>query len=148
MAIVSDIVTNIKAVAAAQLGGNYKELIYFYDVSKNDERTGRLGYAVRPLNADTAPTVTRTYTLDHEFELILADTFARGGVGDAEKQTALLTMYDQADEIFKDMVNTHLSLPTTVLNVYSPRLSEPEFFEASKLVVLRMQFTVKYRSNL
>lgn len=144
---VSQILTQIKAIIAAELGNTYTELPRIYDLSKSDLRRARLGYGVRPLDATPAETVVRAYTLDHGFEIILTDTIARDD-SDAQRETVLNTMYDKADEIFKDLVNQKINLATFVMNVSQPSLSEPEFIDENKLVILRMQFIVKYRSAL
>jgi hypothetical protein len=102
---------------------------------------------VRPLDASPTQGVNRTYNMDHRFELILGDTIARAE-NDSQHLTSLQTMYDAADEIFKDLVQTKIGLPTLVLNVFDPSLSEPELLDENKIVILRMQLTVKYRSSL
>lgn len=144
---VSDIITQVKSIAAAELGATYQELRYVYDVSGNDIRAGKLAYGVRPLEAETVAGVTREYTLNHRFELILTDTIARAN-SDEDAQAALGTMYNKADEIFRDMVKSKINLASVVLGVFEPSMSEPEFFNEQKLVVLRMQFTVRYRAAL
>lgn len=145
--IVEQIITGVKAVAVAQLGSTYREIPFVYEVEKNNVRTAHLGYGLRPLAADFTTSVNRSYALDHRFELILTNSVARTD-SNAQHLTALNTMYDQADEIFKDLVQTKVGLPTLVLNVFDPSLSEPELLDENKIVILRMQFTVKYRSSL
>jgi len=145
--IVQNIITEAESLAATTLGGTYQRLEFIYDVGKNNVRNAALAYGVRPLAAIPAETINKVYTLDHDFELVLTDTIARA-VSDDERRTALNTMYDKADEIFKAMVNTKINLASTVLLVSSPSLSEPEFLDDHKFVILRMQFTVKYRSAL
>lgn len=145
--IVQDILTQTKALAATTFGATYQELRYVYDVAKNDIRSGRLAYGVRPLSAATSAGVTRVYTMDHVFELVMTDTAARTD-SDENAEDALNVMYSKADDLFKAMVNTKISLASTVLNVFNPSISEPEFIDDQKLIVLRMQFTVMYRSAL
>jgi len=116
-------------------------------VEKNNLRDAKLAYGVRPLDAANAATLTRSYTLDHGFEVILTDTFARGD-SDKQREDSLKVMYDKADEIFKNLVNHKINLASVVLDIQDPSLSEPEFLDDSKFVILRMQYVVKYRSNL
>jgi hypothetical protein len=78
---------------------------------------------------------------------MLTDTIARDD-SDAQRETVLNTMYNKAHEIFKDLVNQKINLASFVMNVSQPSLSEPEFIDDNKIVILRMQFVVKYRSNL
>lgn len=148
-ATVKNILDAWRSTSATSLGAGYQLLAHVYDVSKNNIRQARLAYGVRPLKADPVTTVNRTYTLDQTFEIILTDTVARAADTDAQVTTVLETMYNKADEIFKLAVNTHLALPTQVLNVFDPRLLEPEIIDGeTKVVVFRMQATVKHRSSL
>lgn len=143
--IVQNIMTNIEASAVTILGASYQKLLFTSDVSKNDSRHIALAYGVRPLSAASSISITRAYTLDHTFELILTDLVARY-ISDAEKAIIINIMYDKCDQLFVSMVNSKLSLPASVLSVSSPSISEPEFLEDQKFVVFRMQFVVKYRS--
>jgi hypothetical protein len=145
--IVEQIISGVKTVAADQLGATYQEIPFVFEVEKNNVRTARLGYGVRPLEANFTTSVNKTYALDHRFELVLSDTIARTD-SNVQHLAAINTMYDKADEIFKDLVQTKVGLPTLVLNVFDPSLSEPELLDENKIVILRMQFTVKYRSSL
>lgn len=146
--LVTDILTNIKSVMATTLGGTYQEIPYVYDLSKNNDRTAELGYSARVLDGTPASGVNRVYTMDHRFELILTHSIVRGGSQDTNITTAITTMHNKADEIFKAMIHTKISLSSTVLDISVPTFSEPEIFERQKIVALRFQVTVKYRSAL
>jgi hypothetical protein len=145
--IVQDIIDNSKSLALTILGPTYKELRFVYSVDKNDIRSAEKAYSVRPLDASEADSTVRVYTVDHRFELVLTDTIGRSD-DDSQRTDALNTMYDMVDEIFKEFINKKLNLAATVLNVFGPNISEPEFVLDNKLVILRMQYTVKYRSAL
>ena len=146
----ADIVKRIRDeaedIAEATLGSGYQKLRHVFNVEKNDLRNTRLGFRVRPLGAIPATTVTKTYTLDHDFELVLTDYAARTD-NDLQRIESLDVMYDKADEIFKDYINSKINLADIVLLVDSPTLLEPEFVNDNKVIVLRMQFTVKWRSD-
>lgn len=144
---VTQITNETKSIASSTLGVEYKELRFVFDVAKNDIRSAEKAYGVRPLSAVTAESVTRFYTLDHEFELVLTDTIGRSD-DDTQRQDAINIMYDKADEIFKAMIHTKINLASFVLNVTSPSMSEPEIINDNKFVILRMQYNVKYRSAL
>lgn len=146
--LVSQILTQTKSIVSTELGASYSEIPFIYDVEKNDLRRASLGYGVRPLGAISNPTVFKSYTLDHEFEIILTQVFARAGTNDSQVEEAFNTMYDKADELYSNLLATKINLPTIVLNVQEPSLLEPEVLSDNKLGVLRMQYTVKYRKNL
>lgn len=144
--IVSNIVSGIRTVASNQLGANWQTLRNWYEVEKNDIRSAAQAYNVRPLAVSPSDGTMRFYTVDQVFELILTDVITRGH-GDSERETTLLELYNQADEIFKDLHNTKVNGTAGVLLVGSPSISEPEFLEEKKIVVLRMQFVIKYRGE-
>jgi hypothetical protein len=146
-AIVQNITTSGKDLIATLLGSTYKELRFVFAVEKNDIRSAEKAYGFRPLEASTAETTVKTYTLDHRFEVVLTDTIGRSD-DDVQRTDAINQMYNNSDEIFKEFINTKLGLPLTVLNISEQSISEPEFVLDNKLVILRMQMTVKYRSSL
>lgn len=143
-AIVSDILTNVSSQAATTLGATWQELQYVHDVTRNHERNLKMAYGVRPLSGVPAPeSINRYYTMDHGFEIVLTDSIARQD-SDTPVRTSIGTLYNKADELFKALVNTKISLPTTVLFISSPTIPEPEVIPG-KAVVVRVQFVVKYR---
>ncbi len=107
----------------------------------------RLSYGVKPLSADEAESVTKSYTVDQGFEILLADVVPRTH-DDTQREEALVVIYDNADEIFKAMINTKIGLPGIVLNISGPSLSEPEIFEENTIILVRVGVIVKYRSLL
>lgn len=145
--IVGDIIDSMKSIIATELGATYQELKYVYNVEKNNLRSMEKAYGVRPVDAATAESVTKAFTLDHSFEIILTDSVARTDT-DVQRTDAIKVMYDKGDEIFKDFINTKIALPLVVLDVRAPSISEPEFVDDNKMVILRFQTVVKYRSNL
>lgn len=146
MSTVADILTQVKAVAATA-APTWHELPYVHNVGANNFRTAKLAYGVRPMDASPTSSVNRVYTMDHRFEMVLTDSIARAA-DDSQIETTLGVLYGVADTIFKAMVNTAINLPSVVLMVSQPSLSEPEMYEKEKFVALRMQFVVKYRSTL
>jgi len=147
-AIVTDIRAAILAQQATTLGGTYQRIPYVFNVERMDIRTARLGYGCRALGG-VPPDVqmNRTFTIDQGFEMVFTDTFAKD-VKDLDKETAIDTMFNKADEVMKAIVNTKLGLSATVLFVGAPTYAEPELVRAAKVVVLRVQFIVKYRTAL
>jgi hypothetical protein len=144
---VSQILTSTKSIISTELGSDYQALRYIYNVELNGLRGAYKAYGVRPLAASSNETICRNYTLDHQFEVILTDTFARAD-NDSQIETSIGTMYNKADEIFKELVNQKIGLSSFVLNVFDPSISEPELLGDQKFVILRMQYTIKYRSAL
>lgn len=146
-AIVTDILTGILAICATACSTGYQEIHFVREPQKNGERGGKLGYGARTLEADTAESITGTYNLDHKFEIVLTDTYGRED-SDYKTRSALNTMYDKADEIFKRIVTTKAGAPTYVLIVNEQSISEPEYFETDNIIALRMRVNIRYRNAL
>lgn len=144
---VTSILSGGLSTISSTLGASWKRLMDVYDVRKNVERVASKGYGMRPLEGVT-PTeqVNRYYTLDQRFEVVLTDVITRGDT-DTQMSTAIGTLYDKADEIFKAMIATKVGYPSAVLNCFSPYVSAPEIL-GEGVVIVRLQFTVKYRSAL
>lgn len=144
---VKDILTESRTIATGVLPSTFQRLKYIYDVTRLDIRTGKEAFGFRPLGAVPTDTVTKSFTFDQDFELVLTDTIARGE-GDIQREDAIDNLYDQSDEVMKQMMLTKINLSNFVLSVTQPGMSEPELFDDNKLVVLRTQYVVKYRSLL
>ena len=144
MNLVEQINTALKTQVTTVLGPTYKELQYIFDVGKNSERGLTSAYGVRPLSASNAVGVTRYYTLDQSFEVILTGIAART-VNDTDKFNLIFTLYDKVDQILNQCFLTKLGLPNIVLLVDSPSINEIEFFDENQFIVLRFSLNVKYR---
>lgn len=142
----SSIFDGIKTIVAANAGATFQELAYVINVEKNDLRRIKNGYGVRYLEANPSDGVTRHYTLDQRFEIILTTSNPRKN-DDSGLLSSTSTLYDLIDDIFKDLVNSKVGLPSLVLLVYQPTISEPEYLNDNDFIVLRHQVTVKYRSS-
>ena len=148
MDIVADIRAAILAQMSTTLGADYQVLPFVFTEDRNDARRGKLAYNCRPLGASPSEgQVNRSFTEDQGFEMILSDTFAVD-VTDVQKLASIDVMFDKADEIMKAIVSTKLGLSAVVLFVSSPSYSEPELLRGAKMVLLRIQFIVKYRTQI
>jgi hypothetical protein len=146
-ATVGSIITEIKSVASSKLGSEWKEVPNVYKLSGTDTRRGSKSYGARPLAAGSTGTVTNAYALDHQFELVLMDVFPNKS-DSAQAEAVISNLYDKQDEIFKQIARSKINLPTTVMLVSEPQLSEPEFINGQELIALRQQFNVRYRQTL
>lgn len=145
---VTSIITEMKSQIATVLGATWQELQFVQELNRNNTRTAKNAYGVRPLDASSAEgAALRTITLDHFFEIILTDALIRRKA-DTDVEASTGTLYDKADEIFKVLVNSKVNLPSIVLSVSEPSLSAPEIIEDANLIAVRMRVKVKYRSTL
>jgi hypothetical protein len=144
--IVADIRAAILAQMAITLGATYRVTPYVFEADRNDLRQGKLGYNCRALGASPSEGVNRYFTMDQGFELLFTDSFANDATDD-DKQTSIDTMFNKADEVMKAMVNTKVGVGT-VLFVSEPTYLDPEILLNAKLVALKVQFVVKYRTAM
>jgi hypothetical protein len=144
--LVEQIRSGITTIITTNLSG-YNSMRFVQSPERNDSRTIEKSYGVRALSASFADNgVLKTYTLDHDFEVILARRYIERD-NDDNLLTVIDDLFNQADTIFVKALGTKLSLPTIVSNVHSPTLSEPEVLDNS-IVLLRIGFTVNYRNTL
>lgn len=121
-------------------------LRYIFDVERNDSRIIGDGYGIRPLSATTPDGVTKFYTLDQDFEIILTKRVPRQQ-DDDDAIESILALYDRVDLFFKEVLNTQLDLGF-VLVVFQQAIDEPEILGEGAYAVLRLQVTVKYRQSV
>lgn len=146
----SDLVEQVNiamtAIVAAQAGVEYTELDYILDVEKNSfDRTGKR-YGVRPIGGRTASGVTRNYTIDQEFQVILTNEYVNSGVDDVDQRDKTFELYDIMDEIFKAVFYQKMGITNIILNIDNLDLFEPEYLALNNVVVLRASIRVKYRN--
>lgn len=144
MNIVEQIHTAIKTTCASVFGADYVELRRVFDPSQNDQRGAAKAYGVRHLSASSADGVMRYYTMDHGFEVQLSRSFT-DRTDDAETQSVINEMYDLIDDLLVEVFLKKLSLPSIVMIVDNPAISEPELLE-NGTVLIRTSFNVKYRN--
>jgi uncharacterized protein (DUF111 family) len=145
-AIVNSIFDAIKSEVSTAVGAGWVELRRVLEPEKNDFRTMERGYGVRHGSAFNAAGVTRVYTLDHGFAVILTRRVVSRN-DDEEMQEAINDLYDKADEVLKRVFLTKLGLPSLVLNVDTPEIDAPIVLESGG-VYIEVRFNVKYRQAI
>lgn len=145
-AIVNSIFDAIDTQVSTALGATWVKLRHVLEPEKNDARTMERAYGVRHGSSSNAEGVTRVYTLDQEFAVILVRRVVSRN-DDVETQAAINDLYDKADEILKRVFLTKLGLGAVVLNVDSPDMDAPLIL-ASGGVLLELRFNVKYRQSI
>lgn len=148
MNIVEQINDAMTSRIATVLGVNYQELNYIINVSKNNFKSNAKRYGVRPLAATTASTITRVYTLDHEFEVVLSHDYIPNPANDQDQRDKTFLLFDKMDEIFKDLFCSKAGLNNIILNIDEINMAEPEYSVAESVVILRSKLRVKYRQAL
>ncbi len=145
MNVVEQINNAMKTRIASLLASPWAELNYVLDVGKNEFKGNTKRYGVRPLNGDTVSGVTRHYTINQDFEVILTHDYIPHPTNDVDQRAKTFLLYDKMDVIFKDLFCSKANLNTIILNIEELNMAEPEYSLAENVVVLRALFTVKYR---
>ena len=143
---VSSIVDNAESIAASTLSTGWNRLRFVWQPEKNDGRVANRAYGIRPGAAEPASGIIKNETLRQAFTLLLTDVTTRTE-DDSEVQAILDTLYDKADQVFKQYATLLLNLGGTVIQVEERSIAEP-LVTANGLVVLETTFFVKYRQTL
>lgn len=146
--LVEQIANAMESEISGVIGAGYAELDYKYDVTKNDFFNNKQRYGVIPQGASTALSITKVYTLDHSFEVILTHDYINKDKTDSDQRRVTYELFDKLDDIFRQLYRSKAGLPNIVLNIPEITIAEPEFFEDESLVVLRAQLLVTYRNAI
>lgn len=145
--LVSTLVTSITSACTSVLPVTYKALEYTYDITKNTFNQSNKRYGVIPLSATEITTgVTKAYTVDHRFRVILTDGWDTSMKTDADRQSKVITLQDAAHDIYKEVYQTRNG--STTLWCGNLTLSEPEFLDDNRVIVISLEFDLRYRNEL
>lgn len=146
MNLVEQIYDSLTTVVTGVVGSEYKFMRRIFQPDLNDLRNAKKAYAVRHLSAADASSETRHYTLDHGFEVMLMQTIVDRG-DDRETQSTINELYDLADDVIRTVFLQKAGLPSIVMIVNRPSISEPEII-GGDCVLLRISFNVKYKNEV
>ena len=142
--IVEQIYDSVVTLTGTELGATWTRLSKVFDPAQNNFREINQAFGVRPRGALTSEGVTRVYTMDHTFDVLLAKRASSRDSDLAILETEFI-LFSAADELFKKFFLSKLALPSIVLIVNSPSLSDPEVLD-NGCVLLTASFNVKYRN--
>jgi hypothetical protein len=143
MTIVGDIHAAIIALAQSTFGAEYKLLKHVLDPAQNDARGIAKGFGVKQGAASSTEGVTRHYTMNQKFEILIMNS-AVTRANDQDLLEIFNNLYDLADSFLNAAFITKLGLPSTVLIVDQPELSEPQLLPNDGALLI-VGFNVKYR---
>lgn len=151
MGLVTDVKNNILTRVALVLGADYSQLAYVNDVSQNKFKGASKRYGVLPGSANETSGTNQYVTLDHQFQVILTDSYQAGPdsqINDNLKAERINELQDKALAIYKDLA-THKSLiSASCLIINNLSIESIEFLEDEKVAVQRLNFNVKYRQQI
>lgn len=140
------LVQSVKTRISTVLGGNYSELAYSNDLSKNSFKGNFNRYGLLSKEQDETDSVTQYTTINQRFELILVDSFINTSMNDIQELSKGPVLQDLAYDIYRDLITTKAGSPATVITVSNFSTSAPETIQ-DKAVVIRAQFTIRYRNK-
>ena len=146
--IIRDITNAIKGQISTTLPATYGEIAYVEAVEKNNFRQSKDKYGVRALAAGETPGVTKEVTIAQDFEIVLTTGYRESRTNDSKQVEDSLDLRAEVLDIYKTLVNNRAGLPLVVLNVSDLILSEPEYLEDDKVVVIRANMNILYRYSL
>lgn len=140
--LVGDIFTAIKGLAQTTFGNDYLPLTKIMDPEQNDARIIAKGFAVKHGEASPTDGVTRHYTLNQKFSVLITNS-AFNRDDENTVQAVFNNLYDLADDFLNAAFLTRLAL-ANVLIVDQPEMSEPVILK-NGAALLVVSFNVKYR---
>ena len=133
---------------STELGASYKQLAYVEDIAKNSFKTSNDRYGVRALHAGATPGVTKTVTMLQSFEVVLTKGYIQSSIDDTEQVSKSYELRESAFDIFRNAVNNKVALSSVVMYVSNLQVSEPEYLEDDKVVIMRCTMDILYRITL
>lgn len=145
---INDIIAGLSSRVSAVLGPDYSQLPYVIDVSKNNYNSNAKRYGVRALTATETASVTKNVTQLQSFEITLTDAYYESKLDDSAAVQTAHNLQDSVLDIYKDLINTKAGAPSVVMNISNLIVSEPEYLDDSKVVVIRATMDILHRISL
>lgn len=142
--VVADVITLIENAVTVAVPALVKSRNY-YDLNKNDGAKNSYIYAVRPGSASPTSGVTRSATLEHEFEIELSKEYLEIGSNDIAIRAAVEAIYLDNELILKEIT---LRRTGNILKVGEPSFSAPEINQTQKSVSIIFTYPITYRKSI
>lgn len=140
----TSLISSIKTRAQSVLGATYSDLAYAQNIDKNSFNGNFKRFGVLAKSQSETSSVLKYSTIDQTFELILIDSFINTAMSDSQEQAKGPALQDLAFDIYRDLITTRVGANSSVLLVSNFNTTDPETIDG-KAVVIRAQFTIKYR---
>lgn len=145
--LVEQIVNAFESSMATELGATYSELKYKQDVEKNNFKTNNKRYGVLPLGYSQADGVVKSFTAEQVFQVILTHGYVNK-TDSTNQESKTFLLFDKMSEVYKLAMLKKLGISSVILSVSDLSVDDPEYLEDNDLIVLRGNFTIKYRESL
>jgi hypothetical protein len=117
----------------------------YYDLEKNDGVKNAYVFAIRPSSASPVTGVTRSVTIEQEFELEIEREFLEKGSTDLAIREAVERIYNDNELIIKEVSH---SKTTNILKVGEPSFSAPKINQNEKTVSIVFSYPITYRKQI
>lgn len=141
----NDILTSLTTKINSILGSNWKELDYVYDLEKNKFRDKDKRFGVGTRDGNRVDGTTKALTIDFNFFVTLANCFVNRS-GDGKQRTALAEIYEQFEEINKQIFLKKLN-NVDILLVSDVSYESPEVID-DQTISVTCNFIIKYRNQI
>ena len=142
---INDLTASMKTRTLVVLGSTFKEAPYGIDLLKNNFKNSKRIFSVIPQGVLDTDTVTRSVTYDQDFKIQISDSYINKAANDSIQQQTTIDLMQQAIDVYRDLVDEKCGLPGVCLNVTDLDIDDPIQDIESKIVIIDMEFTVKYR---
>lgn len=144
--VVENIASALSKVMAQKLGAGFQLLKYVYEIEKNSKRSKERGYGVTPGDMETVDGMSRHYTVEQAFNLVIMDRYEDRN-DESRKKEAIFNLYERAEKIIENIYLGNLGV-SEVINMASFAIAEPEILSEESAVVLRIEIRVQWRKRM
>ena len=119
-----------------------------YNLEKNNYANQEKRFGVIVGSGDQAVSVTKHYTVNRSFNIILCNQYESMHNEDGILNIALDEIEDAMDEIIKASMRNKLGVPNTVLNVINGSIDEYDLDTIENVAILQFEMIVTYRAPI
>jgi hypothetical protein len=143
--MIKNIYDNILIRMGTLLTG-YSKLSFVTNLEKNKfgQITSRYGLLTKGAGSNSE--MVGKNVLDHKFEITLTNSFGANTLGnDDEKSNRINVLQDKCLEIYRDLQLNKSVIDSSILIINGIEISEPEFMEEEKIIIIKCSINVKYK---
>ena len=144
--MIKNIYDNILTRMGTLLTG-YSKLSFVTNLEKNKFGQITTRYGLLTKSAGSNSEMVGKNVLDHKFEIILTNSFGANTLGnDDEKSNRINVLQDKCLEIYRDLQLNKAVINSSILIINGVEISEPDFMEEEKIIIVKMNLNVKYKT--
>lgn len=144
--IVGDIVSFLETSVQSAIPSITKSK-HYYNFNKNDAVRNEFVFAVRPGRASSVNGVTRSVTVQQDFEIQISRDYVEKSSDDLSLRAAIDLIYRDNETIFRE-VSLRKGAVSAVLMVGIPSFDQPDVNENQKSVSIVFTYPITYRKSI